>query len=72
MKLSEINFNQNVTVTKIKVEKSLKTRLLSLGVSEGVVIKKTHTSLLNTAIIIEVNQTRIAIRKEVAESIYVN
>ncbi len=71
MKLTEINFNKKAKITKIKLERSLKTRLNSLGVKEGVVIKKTHTSILNNAIMIEVDQTRIAIRKELMESIYV-
>ena len=71
MKLSELDFNKKVKITKIKLEKNLKNRLNSLGVTEGVLVKKTHSSILNNAVMIEVLQTRIAIRKEVAGCIYV-
>ena len=71
MNLSEVKFNQKVKILKIKTDRKTVQRLVSLGVCEGGVVTPIRSSLLNTAIMIEVGSIRVALRKDLTEKIEV-
>ena len=71
MNLSEIKFDQKVKILKIKTDRKTFQRLASLGVCEGEIVTPIRSSLLNTAIMIEVGSIRVALRKDLTKQIEV-
>jgi ferrous iron transport protein A len=71
MKLSELEKNQKAIIKKVDCEDDLKQRLFSFGIIKGTEIKANEVSLAKNTMVIEIENTELAIRIEEAKQVEV-
>lgn len=70
--LTHLKINQKAEVIEIIGGYGLKTRLENLGIYKGVKIKKISSRLLGGPVIIQFNNTQVAIGRGMAKKVIVN
>ena len=71
MRVSDMQIGEEATIKKIKAQEPIKGRLFAMGVSKGNRVRLLDHTLKKETYEIEVNGTRIALRKEEADAIEV-
>jgi len=70
-KVSQMKIGESAIIKKIAAQEPIKSRLLSMGIAKGNKIKLLDHTLKKQTWEIDVEGTRVALRKEEADSIFV-
>lgn len=70
IKLTELNPGQKLIVKKIKVDKSIRRRLMDIGMVEGTIVECALKSPFNDPIAYFIRGALIAIRQEDTDKVY--
>ncbi len=71
MKLSQMRIGQSAVITKVRAQEPIKGRLFAMGIAKGNRIKLLDHTLKKETFEVDVEGTRVALRKEEADAIEV-
>jgi len=71
MDLTQVKFDKEYTIKKIKAEEPLKSRLLSFGFAKGNKVMVTEYTLTRQTYDVKIEDSQVALRSEEAASILV-
>ncbi len=71
MKLSQMRIGQSAVIRKVRAQEPIKGRLFAMGIAKGNRIKLLDHTLKKETFEVDVESTRVALRKEEADAIEV-